>query len=465
MLGWRRDEALLMCRTDAAVEPSAAETERLSPADARRNHRLGVAAGALGGLGRGFLEPDIIIAGFIDVLTQSPGLVSLVAVVNKGGLLGAQFFAGSRLEHHVRKMPFFALLIAIRAAGMAGLIASIAWLGGDVSAAAITAFFAAYLLVSMCGGSGHILFIDMLGRMIPSRRLGAFLGSRQFLGNLLPLLAGFWVIQPILTGVDLPWNYLLLAAIGATATTMDMLLITRCREQPLSRQRRRTTLRRSLRRGVLWLRRDRSYRMFFWSRVAFRINYLGLAFMVPYGRVEIGRGRGTSFALLGGILVGTSQLSRVAASALWGRVADRRGYRACLLAAGGCFVVAPMLALLAPRLPRMFELALPGVPLGVDLPLATYMLALVLLGVGRQGNILGGQLFLVTSAPANRRPSYVSFLSMLTSPLTLLPLLGAYLVSLYGMEVVFLLPVGGGVLSVASAWRMASPPLRRAAKG
>jgi len=421
---------------------------------AGRNHVLGVSAGAIGILGRSFLHPELIIAGLVYALTGSAVLVALVTIINKAGALGPQLWASSLLEHKPRKMPYFVVITWLRAAAFAGLLASLWLLTREVDGGNLALFFTAYLATCVLGGTGHVTYMDMVGRMIPSDRIGAFFGARNALGNIVAIAAGIVVIQPVLGTLDLPLNYLLLGAVGAVLMITSMSLFTRCREVDGPRADRKTSLGESLRRGFKWVRRDRNYRMYIWSRVAFRFNYLGLAFFIPYGTERLASAEGPGLAILGGIMVAAMQVSRVITAAIWGRTADRRGFRACLLAGGVCFVIAPALALLAPVLPQAFRLAIPGTAAFIDLPLAVYLVALLAVGAAIQGTALGGQHFVVFSAPPHRRPSYLGFANSVTSPLTLLPLLGALLADAAGMSSVFIVILFSGMLSLGSAWAM-----------
>jgi MFS family permease len=197
-------------------------------------------------------------------------------------------------------------------------------------------------------------------------------------------------------------------------------------------------------------------------RLAFRINYVGFAFFIPYGTERLAYAGPGGLAVLGGILVAAMKASRVAASALWGRLADRLGSRTTLVAAGALQLAAILLALLAPLLPRAFEVPIPGLDRGFDLPLCTYLLAMGMLAAGLAGNMIGGHRLLITNAPPHRRASYVAFLNTVTSPLTLLPLAGAYLAATAGMGWLFAAVASGGVLAVYGAVRMEPdrPPAR-----
>ena len=417
---------------------------------ARRNHRLGVLAGGFAGLAQDFTHPEFLLVGLISALTHNVFLVALTLVISKAGGLAPQLLVGQYIEHVPHRRRYFIILTVVRTIARLGLLAAMWWLTRRTDALALTAFFIAYTLACVAGGVSAVIFKDMVGRLIPANRVGGFFGMRHFLGGGLSILAGAFVVQPVLVAVALPYNYLLLAAIGAVLMVTDMCLWCACREEPGVSARTRTTLRQALRRGMEWLRTDHNYRCYFWLRVAFRINYLGMAFFIPYG-VERLRYEGKGgVALLGGIMITTVKLS----SAVWGYVADRKGSRTTFLAAGVFFLVAPVLTLLAPHLPGAFELPVPTLTHGLDLPLCVFLFALAAYGAASRANIIAGQRFLITSAPPERRPTYVSFLNTITSPLTLLPLAGAWLARAAGLDALFIVLVGAALLYLAAAVRM-----------
>lgn len=420
----------------------------------RRNHAIGVFAGAIGGVGISFIHPELVIAGMIYSVTESPTLVATVTILSKLGALGPQLLASSYFEHHPRKMPSFFRVMLLRGLIIVGLLASMWGLTIAVNAWTLTAFFAAFLLLWAFSGAGHVLFMDMVGRMINRSDVGVFFARRHILGNALAIAAGLVIIQPVLDLLPTPQNYLLLAIIGGALITFDMYLWTRARETEGPRAKNRTTFRESLKRGKEWLRADHNYRCYLGMRVAFRLNYLGLAFFIPYGVSQLPyRGPGT-LAMLGGIMVATMQVSRLIASALWGRVADSWGFRSCMVGGSLLFLLSAGLALLSPHLPEAFALAVPYTKYVFNLPIVMYFLALLMLGVGLQGLIIGQQKFLVTSAPEHRRGSYIGFMNTITCPLTLLPLVGAAMVKWVGMESIFWLVVFGSAMSTFYAARM-----------
>ncbi|MBS3733844.1 MAG: MFS transporter [Phycisphaerae bacterium] len=454
-----------MCTEATSIEYRNLRTLGDNAPFARRNHVLGVTAGTVGNVARDFFHPEMILVGMIYALTGSAVYASLVTVIAKAGMLAPQLLAGSLVEHLPRRRPYFIAATAGRGIAFAGLALTIWLLTRGVTALHLGLFYAAFLAVQICTSLGHVVFMDMIGRLIPAHRVGAFIGMRGFLGGALSLVTGILVIQPILQGVSMPMNYLVLVIIGGVLATVDMAIWCQVRERPGARAERRTRLRDAIRRGVHWLRTHRNYRCYAWARVAFRINYLGVAFFIPYGTERLGYEKTTGgLALLGGVLVAVFKLCSVLGSYLWGRVADRYGSRVTLLRSAQLLLVGVALALLAPAVPQGFSLRVWGLSQAFTLPLTAYLVALGVFGLALRGTMIGGQRFLITSAPPEHRPSYLAFLNTLTSPLTLLPVLAAWIAEAAGMVWVFVFVAAGSILGTVAAARML-PDAPQAAPG
>jgi len=382
-----------MCLDQPSIAP--APPARAEPPDphARRNYVLGVLSGAAGTMGFNCLHPELLLAGLVYALTGNAMMVALVTVVSKAGVLAPQWLVGARVEHYRLKRPYFLALGLTRVAALVGMAACMTQLraaalsatdaaplvGGAAAntftavstgvvpppavatatggmTASLVLFFLAYLAANVCGGATHVVFMDMAGRMVPTEKVGSYFGLRHALGGGMAALLAVVLIQPVLgaSRLTLPNRYLLIVTIGVALNVANIVLFALCREQPGPKVTRRTTLAESLRRGVGWLRTDRDYRAYFWQRVAFRVNYLGLAFYIPFGADTLATSR-EEMALLGGIMIATFTLSRTLSSAVWGRVADRAGYRRCMLFGGLLFVAAPALALAATVLPAWWR--------------------------------------------------------------------------------------------------------------
>ncbi len=444
-----------MGEATATLDESQAHELGANASHTRRNHVLGVVAGVFADMALNFRDPTLVLAGFIYAVTGSTLLVAIIPIISKAGVLAPQLIASGFLEHLPRRRPYFIAMTVVRSVAFTAFVGAMWLVSQNPDALSLTLFYGTYLVAYVAGGVAHVIFMDMVGRLIPPGRVGSFLGMRKLLGGTASIVVGLLVIQPILSNLPLPPNYVLLAAIGTVLVAIDMSTWSLCREEPGPSAENRTNLREALRRGFEWLKDRHNYRCYMWMRVAFRINYLMMAFFIPYGTQRLQQG--AEVAVLGGIMVATVKLSRVVSGGVWGKVADVWGSRAALIGAGAFMFSAPALALLAPLLPPLFEIPVPGVTYGLDLPFVVYLVGLACIGIGLQANGLGGYRFLITSAPAERRPSYIAFLNTLTSPLTLLPLAGAWLAESVGMTALFSVVAAGGLLYLVSAFRMKRP--------
>jgi MFS family permease len=439
------------------------------PATSRRNYVLGILNGTLGTVAYDFIHPDLILAGLVFTLSRAAYgegvawlLVALLSIINKGASLLPQLYVSAHLEHRPQKRPFYILLTFIRMVGAAVLLVAMWLLASRVDVWTLGLFFSAFFVVATCMGAGYVVTLDMFGRMINLDRIGTFLGTREFLGGALSFVAGLVIVQPILSHgaggggqASLATSYFWCAVAGAVLTFASMLMLILCHEEPGPRAKHRTTFMESLIRGWRWLKRSTDYRAYFWLRVAFRINDLGMVFFIPYGEQKLrSEGDAAGVAVLGGLLVATFKVSRVLSSVLWGWTVDHYGDRTCLVWTGLCFVLAPVLALAAPVLPPVFSLPIPLTQAVLDLPLLVYLGALVAIGAAYQGSIIGGNRFLIGRAPPRRRLSYIGFLNTVTSPLTFLPAVGAMVAKYLGVTVLFAAIVGGGVLYLIWALRI-----------
>jgi MFS family permease len=419
----------------------------------KRNYRLGIAGGSLATVANDFIDPELILAGLIYASTGSKMLVGILAIMNKLGGLGPQLLAGSLLEHRKDKMSWYIWAMVIRAFALASLTASIFMLAKGFNTFTVTLFMLSYLVICICGGFTYVITMDMIGRMIPPGKLGAYLGFRNFGGQAIAIVAGIFVIQPIL-GKGGNYSYFILAIIGSLLVMISMMMFSLCKDHEHKTASRPSSMLMSLRRGFKWVRIDRNYRLFFWQRVMFRFEYLGLAFFIPYGKDVLMKESGTNIAILGGVMVATMKASRMVASIMWAKTMDPRKCKLCLLCGGAGFAVAAALALVAPVLPIVYHVALPMTHLGLTLPLTIYLLALAMLGLANESLNIGGDTFVMSSAPGHRRLTYVAFTNTVTSPLTLLPILVAWIANLIGVTSIFFVVLASGLTTVWLARKM-----------
>ena len=417
---------------------------------ARRNFVLGIANGALVRVGMGFINPSLVLAGFVYYRTSSNLLVGLIATLSSLGHFWPQLYMSSLIEHRPRKMPYYVAATIIRVVLLCVMSATI-WLSGASSGNwVLVVFFATYFVYRSAQGAGGVPFFDLVGQSVLPEKLGGFFALRTFFGEILNVLCALMVVQWIIANVSTPNNYALLASIATVLMAVGWGVWCLAREQKNSSPPRKRSFRETLVGGFETMRTDRNYRILVFMRILLRFNFLTVAFFVPYGVERLGA------VGMGGVYVGARSVSMLFSSLLWGRISNRRGNRVCLVASGLLFGLAPVVALAAPRLPEVFSLSLPALPVPLDLPLCVYLLSLCFFGLAMQANMIARNSFVLEIAPPARRPSYIAFVNTIAFPLTILPTVVGALVGREAgrLDAVFILIAFSGLLTFLAALRL-----------
>jgi MFS family permease len=435
------------------------------PPHAARNYVLTVMNGAMGYLADSFVNPQLILAGFLYLLTKSTAMVGLLMIIDTAGQMWPQLFVSRYIEHWPRKLPTYIAATGVRVAGLLTLLASMVFMAAwGTSPWMLYLFFIGRLIHRSGEGCANVVFLDIIGQSIDEKRRGRLFASRGFYGDALAMAAGPLLVQPILKHYPAPSNYLLLSTIGVSVWIVGWSIFSFIRERPKENPLPERTLKEVLVDGMELLRSDLMYRRLLVYRVLVRVATLTLVFYVPFGTDRLGA------AEMGGVFVGLLGASRLISAPVWGRLCDRLGSRFCLTGASVCYILAPMLALLAAHLPHGFTLALPLHLAPLTLPLAVFLLALVMFGLGQRADFIADSSFLLDHAPAERRCSYQAFLAMVTFPMTFLPGLAGYLADQpwCGLEPLFIaiaVICVGMLLASLRLWVAGGPPGPLAAAG
>ncbi len=435
------------------TEPAPVPTESsedLRAKSFRRNYRLGILNGMFVGVGNRIISPQIVLAEFVYGLTQSTFLVSLLPSLGMASRLLPQLYIGSLIEERARRKIFYVAATVVRVVLLFALAATMLLAKTRLGTWAVVLFFLVYCAFRAAQGGASIPFMDILAGTVGPSRVGGLFARRHFLGTGLSLLCAFLLVQPIVDRVPAPTSYAVLTIIAMVLMAIGWGIFCLVEEKPLARPPRRRTVRQSLAAGARLLREDSNYRGLFWLRVLARLNGLTLVFCIPYAVEKLGA------VALSGILLGFMQASRLISSLVLGSVSDRKGNRSCLLLAAVFFIVSPLVGLAAARMPEAFRWAVPGTKVVLDLPLATFFLAIGLFGFAQQANIIGLIGFTLETAPRARRPSYLAFLNTATLPAAFIPALFGALAAwgLIELSFMFVIAAGSGILTLLVTLRL-----------
>jgi len=396
----------------------------------RRNFFGALWHGAFLALGMAFTQPTTVLAAFIAELTGSTLWVGgLSTVLTVAGVL-PQLFVARWIEPRPHKMPYLLTAIYLRVASWGILAWLIHAIGASRPDLLIWALVGLLAVFYAGGGLGGVPYTDIIGKVIPPGKRGAFFGGRAALGG--PLAVGAALLaRHLLATTPYPNNYALLFALAAGALTIASLGFWLIREPP-----RLDADGRAYPWEVYWRQLVRTVgrlRILVTVQLLTGFSLMVLPFYVVYARQTLGAppeavGWFLLLQVLGGIL----------ANLLWARLVDRYGSRQMLTV---CAIISTLTPLLAVGLSRS----------GWQGLLPVFFLA----GAVLNGRNVGFSSALLELSPAAERPTFASVNAALTLPVAFLPLLAGALLQRWSYPALFL--IAAGFIALGAVWTRRLP--------
>ncbi len=370
----------------------------ITPQEQRRNFIGGLWHGAFLALGVSLTQPTTVISAFIADLTGSTIWVGgLATVLTIAGAL-PQLFVARWIEHRPLKMPYLLTAIYLRV-GSWGILAFLIYSIGDKQPTILAWTLVAMLAIFYAGGGlGNIPYTDIIGKVIPADRRGAFFGGKEALAGPLAVGAALGARQ-ILAHTSYPNNYALLfglAALGLAIASLGFWII----KEPSS----------SLGKipvhswGNYWEKireASRKLKVLIIIEIFTGFSLMVLPFYVVFAREKLS----APLDAIGWFLL-AQILGGVLANLLWARLVDRSGSRQMLVVCASISTITPLLAIALAKL-------------GWQALLMVFFLA----GATFTGRKVGFQSALLELAPAAERPTYAGLNAVLILPLAFLTLI------------------------------------------
>jgi MFS family permease len=399
----------------------------------RRNLAALVGDFALFSIGFAFFDPTVVVPAFIKELTGSDLLVGILAAVRTLMVTVPQIVAVSVLLARPHKKPLLAwsslggrLPVLILALSALFWARSAPWLVVGVLALAIAFFY-------ISEGLNYISWPDLVGKVVPARIRGRFLGSGQLLSSLGALGSGY-LVRLVLGAGGLTFSSRWAVVFGCAFVGMMLSLacILLIREEAGAVSASRVDVWQSLRAMLGYLRTDARLRRV----VAIQLVTGIVASVYPFFVVRARDLFAASDAMIGTFLM-LQNLGGMVAALLCGYLVDHVGSWFAIrlsTAMQACALVAVILAKL----------------LGVPQPL--YLLGFFLLGFSAGSSWWVFSAYLMEVATEEQRPTYLASSGIFTSPTFLSSILIGGLFGVVSPEIVFggalLLSLGGLALTV-----------------
>lgn len=373
----------------------------------RRNFWLNVTEGAFFNAGFAFMAPTTLLPLFVASITSSRLAIGLANALLMLGLGGAQLLSAWWTRRTPRFWPWFVLSNTLCRIAVIPLVLvpflPPAWrLGG---------FFAALLMFSISWGIAAATWGDFIGRLLPADRRGEFFGWQGSLQGPASMIATL-AAALILSTLQAPWSFsaCFLSAFVLMSMSLGCMVQTRYDGQHEEAEVASDPFWGSL---LLKLRERPVFLRYALLRLVLAGGTVGNSFYVVAAQERFRLSPGFS-TLLGLALLALPTLTGV----WWGRLGDRKGPFAHIIAAIAVGATSNLL------------LILPG-------PLPLYVLGILLVGITARLLLMADYAFIYQNCP-DERATYLGLFSFLQLPALLgFPLLAGAMADRFGIPWVF----------------------------
>jgi len=308
--------------------------------DLPRNFLIHLIHGLLGQTGFRLVNTPTFVPAYILLLSGgSDFAVGLALSLQALGSALTPLLSASWIGHRDQVLPigFWAggsMRVAVLGMALAGL-----YLSGDTALYAAIACMAAFGLFA---GIQTVIFQVLLAKVIPVTNRGKLLGLRNFLAGITTIIVawygGNYLVGTPPTAAGYGWIFLL--AFGLTSVGLLMLALVREPRPPTVAD--RQSLAEHLRGMPAFLRAEPEFARYVAARALATMGRMALPFYILYAGQTIG---------LSGPTLATVTIAFTAAATasnlLWGIMADRYGFRLCLLITIAVWIVATLALLLS----------------------------------------------------------------------------------------------------------------------
>ncbi len=376
------------------------------------NFAGGIWHGAFLAFSTSLTQPTTVISAFIAALTGSTIWVGgLSTVLNFANAL-PQIFAARWIEPRAKKMPYLLMAIYLRAFSWGTLSLLIYLIGAEQPTLLAWALVILLSIFYAGGGIGNIPYTDIIGKVIPLRRRGAFFGGRSAIAGPLSIGAAF-LARKILATVPYPNEYALLfglAAVGLLIASAGFLII----REPITEKEDAPVPAWGEYFGSL-AEAARALKPLVITQLLTGFSLMVLPFYVVFARQELDAPVSA---------VGTYLLAQVSggivANLIWARLVDKYESRLMLFACATLSTITPLLAIFL-----------------AGFGWKALTLVFILAGACFNGRNVGFQTALLEIAPPQRRPTYAAINAALVLPLALLPIFGGFFLKRYSYATLF----------------------------
>jgi MFS family permease len=280
--------------------------------------------GVLFTAGMYFASMGTILPAFVAKLTDSEILIGLIPSVMTFGWFIPQLFSAYFTESYSTKRE-----ICVRT----GLGQRIPWFilfigaflfGKSNPALALIIFFVCYAAATISTGINSPIWMDFVGRTVPTEIRGKLFSIRTFTGCLMGVGGGI-AARYILGRFEFPVNYSICFFLYFFFTSVSLIFVALVKETPYETGKKRDSLKNYLKSLPAILKSNKNFTWFIIARMFLIFLVMAGAFYTVYAlkRLNAKDADVATFMLV-------SVITQSVSSLIWGFVADKKGHIFCL---------------------------------------------------------------------------------------------------------------------------------------
>lgn len=393
-----------------------------------------------------FVDPDMVMTWFLAQLGVANFLIGLVTPIRMGSAFLFQVPVSGYLQRKPFKLPFYRWVSVFRCASLLCLALVVALIPVG-SPWLVISFFFFLILFSLGSGLLVLPFMDVVGKVIPTTRRGAFFSRRLFWGGLFGLGSSY-VVGLVLSesdGLAFPKNVAFLFGLAFVFYVVTAFIWNLIKEPPGVVDSERVRWTQQFRRGGRLVRTDAGYRTYLLVGMFWRLAQAAGPFYIVYATAVLGIPAGMI-----GLYLAARTASSIVSNLVWGRVSDRRGNRMLIQIAMLVGLSMPVTALLIGALANQM-------PQHAASLSYAYTIVFVASGAFGAGTMIGNTGYLLGIAPPEQRPLYLGFASTVLGLAFFVTFLGGVIVDWGGFAPLLMLAAGFYILALLLSFKMVEP--------
>lgn len=370
-------------------------------------------------IGLSLVSRETVMPVLVSQLTNSKLAIGLIPAIYTLGFYLPQLLSANFTEQLRYKKPITMHLGGWGERLPYGLMALVLFfLAASTPNLALFFFFVLLAITAISSGLATPPWFDMIAKVIPVEKRGIWSGIGHGLGAIMGIFGAYFVGR-ILEAYLFPNNFALLFALSFLFAIISYIGLALNREPPSETIKKSVPLKTYLGQLPSILHHNINYRRFIISRSILLLGTMATGFYMVYGTERFATDQASVArltALLTGVLIGSQAISNL----IWGFISDRKGHKTVLVSAAFVLMFVALTALLG-NSPTWL------------------VISFILLGVYLAAEQVSGLNIILEFCKDEDRPTFIGLSNTLLAPLfALAPILGGWLVTQFGFQVLFL---------------------------